>query len=172
MSRRPLRVTDADRDRVRELHAAGRNRNQIAQEIGRSGSTVTKLARELGLSFDRSATAAATAAKVIDGKARRAALAVELLGDAERLRAQLFAPTVLHSFGGKENTHNSVEVPRPQFGDQRNIMQATSTAIAASLRLDQHDGDGSAEQVGSLLGTLFDSISAKHRDAGPDVDAD
>ncbi|MEC3977887.1 helix-turn-helix domain-containing protein [Amycolatopsis sp. H20-H5] len=161
-------MTNEDRERVRALHAAGRNRNQIAKDIGRSGATVSKIARELGLSFDRSATAAATEAKVIDAKARRAALAVALLGDAERLREQLFAPAEIHSFGGKENTHNSVQVPQPQFADQRNIIQATSTAITTSLRLDQHDGDSSNEQVGSLLGALFESISTKHAEPATD----
>ncbi|MGW1678517.1 helix-turn-helix domain-containing protein [Saccharopolyspora sp. NPDC002376] len=47
-------ITDADRERVRELHTQGKTRNHIASEIGRSPSTVSKIARELGLSFDRS----------------------------------------------------------------------------------------------------------------------
>lgn len=139
MAARP--ITDEDRRRVRSLHAAGRNRNQIAKELGRSGSTVSKIAAELGLSFNREATAAATEAKVIDAKARRAQLMHDLLDDAERLRAQLFSETTIHSFGGKENTYNSKKVPRPLFSDQRNIVQAVSTAISASLRLDVHDSD-------------------------------
>lgn len=74
---RPL--TDHDRQRVAELHAQGMSRNDIARQIKRSPSTVTKLARELGLAFDRAATRAATAAKVADAKARRADLALKLL---------------------------------------------------------------------------------------------
>lgn len=66
---------------------------------------VSKIAKELGLSFNREATAAATEAKVIDAKARRAQLMHDLLDDAERLRQQLFALATLHSFGGKDHTY-------------------------------------------------------------------
>jgi transposase-like protein len=162
-------LTDQDRQRVAALHAAGRTRNEIAREIGRSGATVSKLARELGLSFDRTATAAATEAKVLDAKARRAALMLELLDDAARLRSQMFAPTVVHAFGGKENTYAAAEIPEPTFADKRNIMQATATAISTSLRLDQHDGDGTTDSVGSLLGSLFDNLQAKHAPADTDA---
>lgn len=134
-------VTDEDRQRVAELHAEGLNRNAIAREIGRSGSTVSKIAVELGLSFDRTAVKAATEARVADAKARRAALMNELLDDAEKLRQQLFAPTTIHSFGGKDHTYNSRSVDQPLFKDQRDIVQAVNTAISASLRLDLHDAD-------------------------------
>ncbi len=134
-------ITDEDRRRVGEHHAAGKYRNAIAKEIGRSGSTVSKIASELGLSFNREATAAATEAKVIDAKAKRADLMNKLLDDAERLRQQLFAPTVIHSFGGKENVYNSKPVDQPLFRDQRDIVQAVNTALSASLRLDLHDAD-------------------------------
>jgi hypothetical protein len=160
MANRPL--TTEDTDRVRELHAQGLTRNAIAIEIGRSAGTVTKLARELGLSFDRAATQAATAAKVADARARRATLMHELLVDAEQLRRQLFAPCKVHAFGGKDNTYNEADLERPPFRDQRDIVQAVSVAVNTSLRLDQHDGDGSIEQVGSLLGSLFDTLRDRH----------
>lgn len=58
----PRPITDADRERVRELHVQGKTRNDIAREIGRAPSTVSKPARALGLPFDRSKTAAARGA--------------------------------------------------------------------------------------------------------------
>lgn len=69
MARRPL--TDAEVERVRELHNQGLSRNQIAASIGRSWSSVTKLARIAGVKFDRAAPKAAIEARVIDGKVRR-----------------------------------------------------------------------------------------------------
>lgn len=163
----PAPLTDAERDRIRELHAAGRSCSAIAAELGRSRSTISKAARQLGLTFDRAATKVATAAKVADARERRAALALALLDDAERLRAQLFAPTTLHSFGGAEHTYRAQEIDQPQPREQRELMQATSTAVAASLRLDTHDADTSTDQVGSLLGALFDNLHAKQ--AGDDT---
>ncbi|WP_460393983.1 helix-turn-helix domain-containing protein [Actinophytocola sediminis] len=160
MAARP--ITDEDRRRVRSLHAAGRNRNQIAKELGRSGSTVSKIAAELGLSFNREAAKAATEARVADAKARRADLMHALLDDAERLRCQLFAPTTIHSFGGKDNTYASRDVTQPLFRDQRDIMQSVSTAITSSLRIDDHDTDSGAEGAKSMIGTLFGALQGAY----------
>lgn len=134
-------ITDEERQQIRELHADGLGRNDIARQLGRSAGIVSKVTAELGLSFDRAATKAATAAAVIDAKARRARLMEGLLDDAEALRAQLFAETVIRNFGGKDNTYNEKTVPRPPFRDQREIVQAVATAINTSLRLDAHDSD-------------------------------
>jgi hypothetical protein len=169
MAARP--ITDEDRRRVKALHAAGRNRNQIAKEIGRSGSTVSKIAAELDLSFDREAAKAATEARVADAKARRVDLMHALLDDAERLRQQLFAPTRIHSFGGKDNTYASRDVDQPLFRDQRDIMQSVSTAITASLRIDDHDTDNGAEGARSMVGSLFDALRGAY-DQMQDTDGD
>ncbi|TYK47166.1 helix-turn-helix domain-containing protein [Actinomadura decatromicini] len=88
-ARRP--IDDTDRRRVAELHAQGLNRNQIAREIGRAQSTVSKIAAELGLTFDRARTAEATRAKVADAKERRADLANLALDDAHAMRARALA---------------------------------------------------------------------------------
>lgn len=168
MTQRPL--TAAEADRVRELHAQGMSRNLIAKEIGRSWSSVTKLAKQLGLTFDRAAPRAAIEAAIVDAKAKRASLMQNLLDDAEKLRQQLWQPAHVYSFGGKDNTFAEAHVPQPSFRDQRDIMAAANTALGASLRLDQHDGDGSVEQVGSLLGALFDGITGRHADQPADGD--
>lgn len=77
---------------VRKLLAEGGwSRNQIAREAGCAGGTVTKIANETGHAdaFDRSRTEVALAAKVADGKTRRALLAETLITaaqlDGERL---------------------------------------------------------------------------------------
>jgi hypothetical protein len=173
MAARP--ITEEDRRRVKALHAAGRNRNQIAKEIGRSGSTVSKIAEQLGLSFNRDAVQAATEARVADAKARRAELMHALLDDAQKLRQQLFAPTTIHSFGGKDNTYASRDVNQPLFKDQRDIMQATNTAITASLRIDDHDANtGDTDAAKSMLGSLAAGLQAAYdqMQTQPDPDDD
>jgi IS30 family transposase len=165
-------ITDTERARVAELHAAGRSRNDIAAELGRSGSTISKIAGRLGLTFNRARVAAATDAKVVDAKAKRAQLMNDLLDDAQRLRQQLWSPTTVYSFGGKDNTYASHDVPLPPVRDQRDIVQAVNTALSAALRLDQHDGDGTTDQAGSLLGALFDSITGRHAEAPAPADGD
>lgn len=134
-------ITEAERQRIRQLHADGLGRNDIARELGRSAGVVSKVAAELGLSFDRAATEAATHAALADAKARRAKLMEGLLDDAERLRGQMFAPTTLHSFGGKDHTYETAEIPEPLFKDKRDIAQAVGILVEKSLRLDTHDSD-------------------------------
>ncbi|TCO64374.1 helix-turn-helix domain-containing protein [Actinocrispum wychmicini] len=146
-------ITDADRDRVRELHAAGKTRNDIARAIGRSPSTVTGIARSLGLSFDRSATAAATHARQVDNRARRTEIVGRLYGRAERVLARLEAPTytftatTVHGIETKTLDH----VPAP---DEKALASATSTHLAAAARLEQIDADKGSEGAKSMLGGL------------------
>lgn len=168
---KPDPITDDERRRVRDLHTAGLSRNDIAKELGRSGSTISKIADDLGLSFDRSAVKAATEAKVADARARRAALMLNLLSDAGRLREQLWVETTYIDHGGKEFVEAKWTQPEPTPMDKLKLMQAATSALNASLRLDEHDGDGSTETVGSLLGSLFDNLTAKHA-AEPSSDGD
>ncbi|MFF3733058.1 helix-turn-helix domain-containing protein [Streptomyces sp. NPDC002476] len=129
-------IDDKDRRRVRELHAAGKSRNEIARALKRSPSTVSKIAADQGLAFDRAEQVeAATRVRAADHAARRATLAFGLHTDAERLRAQMWEPCKYGEFGGKDNKWSEVDLDRPRFGDQRQIIAAAQTAVNASLRL-------------------------------------
>ena len=165
MAGRP--VTQADRDQVAAMHADGKSRNEIARALGRSPSTVSAIAQELGLSFGRERTAAATAAKQADNRARRARLAAEMLDDIARLRAQLFAPTVVFAFGGKDNVYREHKVDRPPPREQRDIVLAITNLIASHLRLVEYDRDTGAAPVAGMLGALFADLQARHG-TGPD----
>ncbi|MGI5178662.1 helix-turn-helix domain-containing protein [Dactylosporangium sp. CA-152071] len=159
--RRP--VTDHDRDQVRALHAQGLSRNEIARQIGRSGKTVSNIAKAAGLTFERGPeVAAATEARKVDAKARRAALALALLDDAERLRKQLFAPCTVYSFGGRDNTFEQALIEEPSFRDKRDLMQAVSTAIDRSVKLDEYDSGANLGQVVSLLETIGRGLTGKY----------
>lgn len=145
--------TKAERARVAQLHAEGASRNAIAKTLGRSHDLVDKLAAELGLSFDRSHTEAATAARKTDLAARRANLEAAYLDDAQKLREQLWTPTTVFNFGGKDNTFNERDLPQPPHADQLKIMQASKLAADQSLRLAEFDaGTGVADAKSLLLG--------------------
>jgi AraC-like DNA-binding protein len=165
MTKRPAPVTQADHDRVKELHAQGLSRNEIARQSGRSQRTVSRIAAELGLSFERSgATAAATQAKKVDAAARRARLQVDALASAQKLMDQMFAPTVVFNFGGKENDYNSREHPEPPFRDKAAIANAIQALSTTALRLAGYDkASGSDDEKGMLL-ELRDQLRAA-RDA-------
>lgn len=151
MSRNP--ITDADRGQVRELHAQGKTRNDIARTIGRSPSTVTGIAHVLGLSFDRSATAAATHARQVDNRARRTEIVGRLYDRAEQILGRLeaerytFTATTVNGIESKVLDH----VPAP---DEKALASAMSSHLGAAARLEQVDADKGAEGAKSMLGGL------------------
>ncbi|MFD8151733.1 helix-turn-helix domain-containing protein [Streptomyces sp. NPDC059720] len=166
-------ITDDDREQVRTLHAQNKTRNEIARMIKRSPSTVTKIARELDLTFDRAGeVAVATEVRRADLAARRAALALGLQDDAEKLRAQLFAPCTVGEFAGREGEWHTADLDRPRFGDQRQIIGAVQTAVSTSLRLAPAEGGEGAEQVRSMLGALGEALQQAAADDLDDGGAD
>jgi IS30 family transposase len=167
-------LTKRELDRIRAMHGEGKTRNDIAKALGRSASTITAACNKMGLSFDRTKTAAATKAKVLDAKAKRAQLMNDLLDDAEKLRQQLWAPTKIFSFGGKDNTYAERKVDRPPFKDQRDIVNAVSTTITASLRLDDHDKAHEVDEQKAMLDELFEALGLaweQHHQNPPDDEA-
>lgn len=133
------RWTEAETDRLRALHAAGKSLHAIAAEMGRGKGTISAKAKAAGLAWDREQVQAATQAKVADARERRATLQLRLLDDAERLREQLWQPAKWGNFGGRENTYNEVILDQPLFADKLKLMQAVGIAVDRSLKLADHD---------------------------------
>jgi len=151
-------------ERIRDLAAHGLGCNEIARQLGVSPRTVSRYAPEG--SFDRTATAAAVKARQADMAQRRAALADNLLADAEKLREQLWEPTTIWSFGGKDNTYNEKQVQEPPFDAKRTLMQAVSTAVNAHVRLIERDGDGTIDEAKSVLDGFMDAVARRAAELG------
>ncbi|VXB82423.1 helix-turn-helix domain-containing protein [Aeromicrobium sp. 9AM] len=162
-------ISDTDRALILKLHGEGKSRNDIARETGRAAATVTKTVHAAGLTFDRSKTEAATAAKKADAAALRAQLELDYLEDAQRLRRQLWEPCIAFNFGGKDNTYNSTELDEPIFADKLKIMQASTSAANASLRIEAARNDGGTAAARSLITDLAAAFGFKPAD--PDADA-
>ena len=110
---------------------------EAARRTGIPAGTIASWGSRSGVTAPpAAATAVATAARVATIAERKAVLAEELVGDIERLRRQLFAPTVerkalVVSDGHNQGSHAEVvdvKLTQPTFPDQRQIM--TSVAIA------------------------------------------
>lgn len=160
--------TDDERAEVARLHAAGLGRNAISRQTGIHQRRVSLIAEALGLTFVRSPhVRAATEAKVVDAKARRAALALRLLEDAERLREALWQPCTAYNFGGKDNTFEQVMLNEPSFRDKREIAHAVGLLIDRSVRLDEYDRTSGADNERSVLGDLMTGLKQAWQDAQP-----
>jgi hypothetical protein len=162
-TRRP--VTDADYEQVRTLHAQGLGRNDIAREMGRSGQVISRLAAEMGLSFARAGeVAAATEVRRADLAARRILLAEQLQSDAENLRAQMWQPTIVYAFGGKDNTYEQHLLDQAPAADKKALMATAGMALDRSLKLEPIRDDSGADAARSMLGQLMTGLAEVYRE--------
>ncbi|GAB3166934.1 hypothetical protein GCM10027059_26660 [Myceligenerans halotolerans] len=156
---------------LRQLVAQGVPQSEIGRRIGRSRGAVANRARALGVRSDRTVTVAATQAKVIDAKARRATLELQLLEDAEKLRAQLWQPHEYIDHGGKDYVRVTWTQDEPTPADKQRLMQAAVVAVDRSLKIATHDADtGVAEAVGALdqIADALAEVAKTLPDMGPD----
>jgi hypothetical protein len=150
----PAPVSDAEREQMRVLHARGMSCEQIAAELGRVKSTISKQCKKLGLSFDRAQTAAATEAKVADSKARRAEAVRLSMDDWHRIRERAWSeyPVVLGTGQGAE----TITLDLPPAGDVRAFYSAMSVCIKDQIAIEKHDADsGSMSAVDAWLAAML-----------------
>lgn len=161
--RRP--VTEDDYEQVRALHAQGLGRNDIARALDRSGQIISRLAKEQGLSFARAGeVAAATEVRRADLAARRILLAEQLQSDAEHLRAQMWQPTVVFAFGGKDNTYEEHLLDEAPSADKKALMATAGMALDRSLKLEPIRDDSGADAARSMLGQLMTGLADIYRE--------
>ena len=148
-------VTDEDRKAVRELHAEGLPRNEIARRLNRSGRTISAIAVDLGLTFDRAGTEAATRARAADAKARRADLIDRALTRAEALFDRLEAADV-EGYRFTATTVRGIEsetLDHVPGSEERALASAAGQYLAQAAKLEALDaGSGHDEDRGILAG--------------------
>jgi len=159
-------ITDEERARVKELHAQGMSRNDIARVINRSGDTVSKIAREAGLSFDRSMTIAATNARQADMAAERVRLTERLLEAADQALDAIKGPVVVYSFGGRDNTFAEETLDHAPVDMINTAIRAGKTAHDAMSRIVERES-GHLEEAVSFLDKLSAAIDAAHEEEHP-----
>lgn len=147
--------------RIRELAAKGLSRNAIARELGISNYSVSKYA---GVGFDRSATAAATQAKQVDNKARRASIAERLMAQAERTLTRLEGDTYTYRVKVADSTF-VVTDSQPNSEDERNHVTGIAALMQTVARLEALDADAGAAAGRSMLRALGEALGV----SGPET---
>lgn len=134
-----MRITQTQRDEAVAL-AEQIGAAEAARRLGLNANTVrswmARAPQHQANAEQRAQTTHATQARLATAAERKAQLASDLLDDAQRLRAQLFAPcterkALVVSHGqnlGSEVDIAEIHHDQPPFADQRQIM--TSIAIA------------------------------------------
>ncbi|MFJ5046397.1 hypothetical protein [Streptomyces sp. NPDC088719] len=129
----------SEEQRAAVLEAArrpGATRNGVARETGVSEGSVTSICTTAGISFDRSATAAAVQARVIDLKAARLGLATSMLDDVQVARQRM------HGADGNRD-----------FLDGAKAVAALAGTHVRLVAVDKDDATGT-EAAKSMLGSL------------------
>lgn len=154
---------------VRELQK-GDGVTKIARRHGLSVSPVIRIRKEEGLAplaTDAEKVSAAHARDVwlLEARRRRAKLMVDLLGDAEKLRAALWQPAKVFGFGGKDYAYADHQLSEPDFKGKQALMISIGIAVDKSLQLEKHDQEGAAAakaaiiQLVDQLGVLEQAVS-------------
>lgn len=167
----PVPWTDDEDDQLRDLAETGTSISKMAKAISRHPSSVKRRLDTLGIHGDRTQTAAATQAKVIDARARRAALELQLLEDAEKLREQVWKPHTYFDWGGKDHDFDTHEVPEPTPTDKLKLMQAAGIGIDRSLKISVHDADTGVTEAVGALDQIADALALASKDL-PDMGPD
>ena len=151
-------LSDEERRRILHLHGLGESRNAIARAVDRSPGVVSKIVKAAGLAFERGAeVAAATEAKRMDNKAKRARLQELLLDDALKLREQLWEPAWLYNFN-KDGAFSQERIEQPDFAGQNAIMRTVGVAIDKAARLSEADAGSNADHARSVISQLGQQI--------------
>lgn len=170
-------VTAEESASIVEAIRGGMSRNEAARTFERSPSTISRIAKAEGLEFDRAQTKAATKAKQIDNRARRAELAPVFLEKAEKALKEIddalgrmHGETLVYNFGGRDNTYEEHVLDQPpdetlkaMAATVRDLMQTAKNAQSAVLdaeRVDRPDASG------GVLEGIVDHLAALRRDRG------
>jgi hypothetical protein len=151
-------VTQEELDEIRRLHGEGKGRNEISRIVGRSLRTISVQAAKMGLTFDRTATEAATKARIADLAERRLILAEALQGDAEQLTEQLWQPHWVFNFGGKDNTYERRLLDEPSADAKKALMSAAGIAVEKSLKLVPPVTETGEDDARSMLGKMMNGL--------------
>ncbi len=151
-------ITQVHRDQVADLHGRGYGRNAIARETGLAAGTITGVCKDLGLTFDRAATRGAVQTRKTDAAAIRSELELQLLEDAQRLRAQIWQPHEYRDYGGKDFVLRKWTQDQPTPVDKLKLMQSATAAVDRAIKLGDLDKADEVDAARSMLGKLLEQL--------------
>lgn len=95
----------------------------------------------------------AQAARQEQLREQRARIEQKLLDTAEELLGDVRAPSTVFSFGGKDNTYNSVVLDEPTHADKQRLVAAVTSAVTSARHLSEQDGSAQIHTVNLILAT-------------------
>lgn len=133
------RLTDKEKQRIRELCEAGESCNDIAKMLKRSSDSISRVAKEIGHRFGHSNLARAHESRTAYCAERRASIAAKFQEVAEKLLDEIEGEYLVYNFGGRDNTYEEHLLPSPPVEAKRQLVQAAREAIRTVIDIDKHD---------------------------------
>ncbi|MFD8685360.1 hypothetical protein [Streptomyces sp. NPDC059651] len=146
----PRTFSAEDEETLRQLHADGVSRNDIARQTGWAVGTITNHAQRLGLDFDRSATRAAVEARQVDLTDQRQRAQQRLMDHFNRQLDRAQGRYLLTTFD-HVGTFVSQLLTEPPARETKDLTAAAVQALTAAEKL---TGDSGADDARSMLGKL------------------
>jgi|SRR5699024_3537312 len=163
------RYSKAEKDKAVDLYQE-LGPSRAAAKLGIPAPTISRWAKARGVStVTNSSTSAAVEARSRQLKQRRMDLAEQLLEDAHRLRMQLWEPTTVVNFGGKDNTFAEADINEPLFADKKHIMSAAGIAIDRVIKIEQMDEAKEESEGVSLIDGLAAQLRLAREAEGDDI---
>jgi transposase len=158
----PKPLTESEKQQIRDLHAEGLSRNEIAKRVGRAAGTVTAFCQREGLTFPQVERAAQVEAAALSAKQRTLAAHERQLRIVEHQQAKLLRHyddgeewrTKLKGKAGAERVASLDFIP-PE--DERNTTGAISNSVMALSKLAPTD-DAGREAAVSIVEALAASL--------------
>lgn len=146
------------RTEARALFDEGYGCNAIAKKLEFSPAVISKWAKDEGLAFDRSQTALAVRAHVVDLAEARLLLAQKMSVAANDMLDRLDGSYLVYSFGGKDNTYREQVLEAPPVEVIRNAVTTAGIAFdkASKVLESSPDGQTDAESVIDRLEAMLD----------------
>jgi transposase len=158
----PKPLTESEKQQIRDLHAEGLSRNEIAKRVGRAAGTVTAFCQREGLVFPQPERVAQVEAAAVSVKARSLAAHERQLRIIEHQQGKLLAHyedgeswrTKMRGEMGSEHTVSLDYIP-PE--DERNMTSAISNSAMTLSKLAPTD-DAGREAAVSVVEALARSL--------------
>lgn len=149
--RTPPRAT-LNTKRAKELFDQGYGCNAIARLLSVDPATISRWAKADGLKFDRSQTAMAVRAHVVDLAEARMLLAQKMVVAASDMLDRLDGPYTVYSFGGQYNEYSEHELDEPPVEVVRNAVTTAGIAFDKATRVVEGANPGHDAAVSLLTG--------------------
>ena len=156
-------VSAEERERIIEAFATGKSCNTIAREFGRSSNTISRIARDVNHQFAQVNTIRAREINQRYGAEWRANMRQRLADEAHRLLDDMRKPSLVYSFGGRDNTYAEHTLDEPDTKSKHDLMRAATTALRAIRDLDATDSTtGNLGQLGEWFAAIDRAASEYH----------